>query len=110
MHELICSSRLVKPTYVLEESSGFVVPVVAVTLDSESVFTPGGGKETCVVGVAANGGGHKIKNTEAETTVMSLAYIQLHLIIILRDIAHRIGNRNIDYRVDVFAYNNVHSL
>ena len=51
MHELICSSRLVKPTYVLEESSGFVVPVVTVTLDSGSVFAPGGGKETCVVGL-----------------------------------------------------------
>ena len=53
-----------KPTYVLEESSGFVVPVVTVTLDSGSVFAPGGGKETCVVGVAANGGGHKIKNRD----------------------------------------------
>ena len=50
-----------KPTYVLEESSGFVVPVVTVTLDSESVVAPGGGEETCVVGVAANGGGHKKK-------------------------------------------------
>ena len=51
-----------KPTYVLEESSGFFVPVVTVILDSESVVAPGGGEEMCVVGVAANGGGHKYKN------------------------------------------------
>ena len=52
--------KTLKPTYVLEESSGFVVPVVTVTLDSESVVAPG--EETCVVGVAANGGGHKKKH------------------------------------------------
>ena len=57
-----------KPTYVLEESSGFIVPVVTVTLDSGSVFAPGGGKETCVVGVAANGGGHKIKNRQKQVS------------------------------------------
>ena len=45
--------------YILEESSGFVVPVVTVTVDSESVVAPGGSEETCVVAVAANGG-HKI--------------------------------------------------
>ena len=66
-----------KPTYVLEESSGFVVPVVTVTLDSGSVFAPGGGKETCVVGVAAQN-----KKTETETSIMSLAYIQFYLIMI----------------------------
>ena len=76
-----------KPTYVLEESSGFVVPVVTVTLDSESVVAPGGSEETCVVGVAANGGGHKIK-TEAETAT-SLHSVSLDHEIYHRDIAHR---------------------
>ena len=52
-----------KHTYVLGESSGFWVPVVTVTLDSESVVvsggSEGGSEETRVVDVAANSGRHK---------------------------------------------------
>ena len=55
-----------KHTYVLGESSGFWVPVVTVTLDSESVVATGGSEgcseETQVVGTAANSGRHKINN------------------------------------------------
>ena len=51
-----------KHTYVLGESSGFWVPVVTVTLDSESVVVSGGSEETQVVDVAANSGRHKINN------------------------------------------------